>query len=170
MNTLRNRLLLLAGSLLALAAICTTASAQNGGGSTHSADMNERGEQVMGFSQTRATHHFVLSRDGGLIQVGRMNRAIQRAGMRLENIWHTIAKMFSDGDFNAPMLIHAQTPPGVPEMKRLKGKISYKFQQTNRGGQVRISTRDPQALAAVHDFLRFQIREHQTGDPLKVSD
>ena len=63
--------------------------------------------------------------------------------------------MFSEGDFNAPMLIHAQTPPGVPEMKRLKGKISYKFEQTKHGGLVRISTSDPQAVSAVHDFLPF---------------
>jgi len=38
--------------------------------------------------------------------------------------------MFSEDDFNAPMLIHAQTPPGVPQMKRLKRKSSYKFEQT----------------------------------------
>lgn len=85
-----------------------------------------------------------------------------------EHLAH-IAKMFSHGDFNEPMLIHAQTPPGVPEMKRLKGKIRYKFEQTNRGGRVLISTSDPQAISGVHDFLRFQIREHQTADPLKVS-
>ena len=85
-----------------------------------------------------------------------------------EHLTH-IAQMFSEGDFNAPMLIHAQTPPGVPEMKRLKGKISYKFEQTKGGGLVRISTADPQAVSPVHDFLRFQIREHQTGDPLTVS-
>jgi hypothetical protein len=28
---------------------------------------------------------------------------------------------------------------------------------------VRITAHDPEAVAAVHDFLRFQIREHQTG-------
>jgi len=33
---------------------------------------------------------------------------------------------------------------------------------------VRITTRDGEALAAVHEFLRYQIREHHTGDPLTV--
>jgi len=132
--------------------------------------MNERGEQVMGFSQIKTTHHFYLMRDGGVIQVeaNESSDTTSRDEIR-EHLVH-IAKMFSHGDFKAPMLIHAQTPPGVPEMKRLKGKISYNFEQTSRGGQVRISTSDPQALSAVHDFLRFQIREHQTRDPLKVSD
>lgn len=170
MDTLRSRLFPITGALLALAAICTTASPQNGGGSSHSAGMNERGEQVMGFPQTKTTHHSFLSRGGGVIQVeaDESSDTTSRDEIR-EHLAH-IAKMFSHGDFNAPMLIHAQTPPGVPEMKRLKGRISYKFEQTNRGGQVRISTSDPQALSAVHDFLRFQIREHRTGDSLTVSD
>jgi hypothetical protein len=37
------------------------------------------------------------------------------------------------------------------------------------GGHIRIATESPEALAAVHDFLRFQIKDHQTGDPLTVS-
>jgi hypothetical protein len=68
------------------------------------------------------------------------------------------------------MLIHAQTPPGVPEMKRLKEKIQYEYKETERGGRVRISTSDLRAIAAVHDFLCFQIREHRTGDFLNVSN
>jgi hypothetical protein len=27
---------------------------------------------------------------------------------------------------------------------------------------------DPIALAAIHDFLRFQINDHRTGDPLTI--
>jgi len=132
--------------------------------------MNERGGQVMGFSQTKTTHHFYLSREGGVIQVeaNESSDTTSRDEIR-EHLAH-IAKMFSHGDFNAPILIHAQTPPGVPEMKRLKGKIGYRFEQTKRGGRVLKSTNDPQALSAVHDFLCFQILEHKTGDPLKVSD
>ncbi len=34
-------------------------------------------------------------------------------------------------------------------------------------GVVTIRTADSQALAAVHEFLRFQIRDHRTGDPLE---
>jgi hypothetical protein len=37
------------------------------------------------------------------------------------------------------------------------------------GGRIRIATESREALAAVHDFLRFQIKDHQTGDPLTVS-
>jgi hypothetical protein len=33
---------------------------------------------------------------------------------------------------------------------------------------VSIKTANAEALAAVHEFLRFQIEDHQTGDPLEV--
>lgn len=59
-------------------------------------------------------------------------------------------------------------PPGVPVMKAKHDAIIYKFEPTNRGGQVRITTKDPDALRAVHDFLKFQIKDHRTGDPIDV--
>jgi hypothetical protein len=76
--------------------------------------------------------------------------------------------MFSKGDFVIPMFIHSTTPPGVQIMQRLKDKITYDAENTERGAQLRIATHDPEACAAVHDFLRFQIQDHQTGDPLTV--
>jgi len=48
MARLPNRLLLITAALLALGAICTAASPQDGGSSDHNAEMNERGEQVNG--------------------------------------------------------------------------------------------------------------------------
>ena len=77
--------------------------------------------------------------------------------------------MFSQGNFSIPMFVHDQTPPGVETMKQQKGAITYKYEQTERGGRVRISTGNGEALKAIHEFLRFQIQEHQTGDPLEVS-
>ena len=79
-----------------------------------------------------------------------------------------IAKMFAAGNFNAPMLIHDQLPPGAPTMQKLKSDIQYKFEETEQGARVRISTNSSEALQAIHDFLRFQIKEHKTGDSLEV--
>ncbi len=79
-----------------------------------------------------------------------------------------IAKMFADGNFKAPMLIHDQVPPGVPTMQKLKSDIQYKFEETEQGARIRIATSSPEALQAIYDFLRFQIKEHKTGDSLDV--
>ena len=77
-----------------------------------------------------------------------------------------IAMMFSAGNFNAPMLIHDQTPQGVAVMKRLKSQIKYEFESMESGGRVKITTSNREAIDAVNEFLRFQITDHQTGDPL----
>ena len=48
-------------------------------------------------------------------------------------------------------------------MQRLKGVIHYKYEDTPRGGAVRITTSDQEALEAVHAFLTYQAREHHAG-------
>ena len=50
----------------------------------------------------------------------------------------------------------------------MRSDITYIFEATEHGGRVRITTTKSAALAAAHEFLRYQIREHATGDPLGV--
>jgi hypothetical protein len=132
--------------------------------------MNKRGDQAMGFSQMKATHHFRLTSSGGSIEIeanGAQDKATRdQIRMHLSHI----AEMFSDGNFNAPVFIHDQTPPGVPVMQRLKSEIKYEFEKISRGGRLRITTSNAEALAAIQDFLRFQIKEHETGDSLEMKN
>jgi hypothetical protein len=76
---------------------------------------------------------------------------------------------FAGGDFAMARRIHDRGLPGTAEMARLKDAISYHYEQTDRGAQVRIATSDPAALEAIHAFLRAQIEDHRTGDPLTAS-
>jgi hypothetical protein len=128
--------------------------------------MDERGEKGMGFSQTATTHHFLLNSNGGVIQVEAKESAdsANRNEIRL-HLGH-IAKAFQNGDFDIPMFVHDTIPPGVAEMKRLQKEIRYSFEETPKGGRVVISSANKEALEAIHRFLRFQIEEHKTGDPL----
>jgi hypothetical protein len=136
----------------------------------HHAGVNERGDKAMGFSHEKTTHHFTLLKDGGAIEVS-ANEAGDSDSRELIRMHLThIVRAFSEGDFNLPMFIHDQTPPGVEVMKARRAKITYKFEDREQGARVRISTADKQALAAIHDFLRFQISDHQTGDSLKISN
>lgn len=129
----------------------------------------ERGDHIMGFSHDKATHHFHLYPDGGAIDV-QANKADDNA-TRDEVRMHFghIAKMFAAGDFSAPMLIHSQNPPGSETMKRLREAIQYKLENTEHGARIRITSKNPDAVAAVHEFLRFQIKDHQTGDSGEVT-
>src|ERR1019366_7020393 len=81
-----------------------------------------------------------------------------------------VAKMFSAGDFEAPMFIHGATPPGVPTMIKLRDQIQYQFQETDTGATVRISTANTQARDAIHAFLLYQIVDHKTGNSPDISD
>lgn len=134
----------------------------------HMEEMNKRGNHAMGFDQAKTIHHFTLLADGGAIQVEAKDPKDAASRDQIRMHLGQIAKMFAAGDFSVPFEVHAQTPPGVETMKKLKGEINYKYEETKTGGRVRISTANPKALAAVHEFLKFQITEHQTGDPLKV--
>jgi hypothetical protein len=53
-------------------------------------------------------------------------------------------------------------------MKRLRSSIRYTSETIDNGGRIKIETASPEALAAIHDFLRFQIKDHETGDPLTI--
>jgi hypothetical protein len=135
----------------------------------HHAAVNQRGDRVMGFSHEKTAHHFRLYTDGGAIEV--LARDAKDTGSRDQIRTHLghIARMFADGNFHAPMLIHDQAPPGAPAMERLKQEIQYTYRETERGGAVDIRTKNAEALDAVHRFLRFQIADHRTGDSGEVS-
>jgi hypothetical protein len=110
----------------------------------------------------------LLQESGGSIEITANNSDDVESREQIRMHLKHIAKMFAEGNFNAPMLIHDQTPPGVPVMLELKGEIKYNYEEIDRGAAVRISTKNPAALKAIYDFLRFQIKEHKTGDSLDI--
>jgi hypothetical protein len=127
-------------------------------------DMQHRGNIGMGFDQSKTTHHFLLTKQGGVIAVTANSAQDDESRQQIRMHLAHIAKKFAEGDFAIPMFVHGQTPPGVSVMKARRDKIRYAFKETENGGQVIITTTDPEALPAIHDFLVFQIREHKTGD------
>src|SRR5882724_8009176 len=131
----------------------------------HHDAVNQRGDHVMGFSHEKTTHHFRLYKDGGAIEVTANDAKDTDSRDQIRMHLGHIAKMFAAGDFNAPMLVHDRVPPGVPTLQKLKADVQYRFEQTDRGATIRIETANPEALKALHEFLRFQIEDHKTGDP-----
>jgi hypothetical protein len=146
-----------------LLAIVSGVAPQSPAHTTH-ADVDRRGAHVMGFDQSKTTHHFFLYEDGGSIDVSVNDPSDQANLDAIRAHLPHLASMFAAGDFEAPMLVHETNIPGTSEMAKMKDRVSYRFVQTPRGGRVDITTTDPGALAAVHTFLRFQIADHHTGD------
>ena len=154
--------------LIVMTVFLTTgpAFAQSGG---HQHDeMTRRGDAVMGFSAEKTRHHFRLRADGGEIEVVTIDPNDEENAGQIRSHLRHIARMFAAGNFTAPMLIHAQDPPGSAVMAARTGQIVYAVEQVPSGARVRITTADREALDAVHAFLRFQITDHRTGDPLTI--
>jgi hypothetical protein len=131
----------------------------------HDAMLNQHGDHVMGFSHEKTTHHFELTQDGGSIEVRDNDIDDVASRDEIQKHFHHIVQMFAAGNFSAPMLVHArQDVPGTATMTALKSKLHWQLQETARGAKLTVVADNKEALDAVHDFLRFQITDHQTGD------
>jgi hypothetical protein len=144
-------ILLLAGGL---------ASAQH----SYDQQLNQRGDEHMGFSHEKTTHHFELNQDGGIIEVRASDLKDTESRDQIRGHFSHIVKMFAAGNFNVPMLVHAQAVPGTAVMSQMKDQLHWELQETARGARITISADNQRAREAVYEFLRFQIEDHKTGD------
>lgn len=131
-------------------------------------DVARRGDAVMGFAHDRTTHHFRLRAAGGEIEITANDAGDEESAAAIRGHLRHVARMFADGDFTAPILIHAQNPPGTDVMTARKAAIVYLVETIAGGARLRLTTSDREALDAIHRFLRFQITDHGTGDPLTI--
>ena len=129
----------------------------------HSQHVDAR-HDTFGMSHEATHHNFRLFADGGAIEL-RANDPADAAtiGIIRTHIRH-IAAALAKNDFSMPLFVHGHEPNGTATMKRLQSRISYRYEDVDAGGRVRVTTTDPKALSAVHDFMKFQIEEHRTGD------
>lgn len=136
--------------------------------SQHQADVEKHGDEVMGFPHDKTTHHFRLYSDGGVIEVTANDSKDSQNVQAIRSHLTHIATMFSNGEFSIPMFVHDQVPPGISVMKDKRAEISYTFEELPTGGRVRIKTANADALKGIHEFLRFQIEDHHTGDAIDI--
>jgi hypothetical protein len=134
----------------------------------HSHGVDSRGDKAMGFSHAKTQHHFRLFKNGGSIDVVVKEKGDGAQVDAVRSHLKMISGMFSHGDFHLPMFIHDRTVPGQKTMQTLRKNISYTYADLPEGGRVRIQTNSQRALGAIHDFLRFQVKDHRTGDSGKI--
>lgn len=124
--------------------------------------LQKRGAVAMGVDQYTSVHKFDDLADGGRIELQRDRD--DTAGTRvIREHLRTIAAAFKSGDFSTPAFVHLKEVPGTAEMARRSAAIRYAYKPLPRGGELRISTTDPAAVKAVHEFMAFQRGEHHAG-------
>lgn len=124
--------------------------------------MQHRGGMAMGVDQNTSTHKFDVTPDGGRIQLQRdsndsLGVAQIRAHMKL------IQHAFEAGDFSTPAFVHARDMPGTAVMTRKRNAIKYAYADLPLGGEVIITSPDPEAVKAIHAFMLAQRTEHHAG-------
>ena len=117
-----------------------------------------------GFSHAESRHSFKIAKDGGAIE---LTGADDATVAKIRGHLREIADAFQKNDFATPAFVHDRTPAGVGAMQRLHDAIVYKYEEMPHGARVRMTTKSQEAVDAIHEFLRFQIVEHRTGDPLE---
>jgi hypothetical protein len=124
--------------------------------------LQERGKAAMGVDQYTSIHRFDVLPDGGRIE-------LQRDGDDAEGVaqirrhMRAVAGAFAAGDFDVPTLVHTQEVPGTRVMRERARMIRYAVRDLPRGAEVRLTTRDPETLRAIREFMEFQRREHRSG-------
>ena len=130
--------------------------------------LKQRGALAMGFDQDRTAHHFLLQPSGGAIVVRAKDANDAASIAQIRSHLRDIAASFAGGTFDKPVETHAELPPGAAVMAANKQLIVYRYEERADGAGVLIETADADTRKAIHDFLRYQIVEHKTGDPLTV--
>jgi hypothetical protein len=127
--------------------------------------LQERGKAVMGVDQYTSSHVFDALADGGRIELQR--DVDDSVGVRVIRAHlQDVAKRFAAGDFSLSQAVHGTADiPGVAAMRAAGSAIRYTYRELPRGGEVRLTTSDARARAAIHAFVRFQRSDHRSGQP-----
>ena len=127
------------------------------------AAMQARGAHVMGVDQYTSAHVFEDLPDGGRVVLERDAPSDTAAIAAIRAHMRDIETAFRAGDFSKPFAVHAQVVPGTDVMAQRRAAISYEAIDRPRGGEVRIRSADPVAVAAIHQFLAFQREQHHAA-------
>jgi hypothetical protein len=123
------------------------------------AGVQVRGEMAMGVNQYTSSHVFEPLPDGGRIELQR-NASDSSGTARIRSHMRQIAIQFAGGDFRLPGFVHAQAVPGTEVMAAKRTDIQYLVEVLPRGAALRLTSRDPAAVRAIHQFLAFQRQDH----------
>ncbi|HEV7595747.1 MAG TPA: hypothetical protein VGO33_12180 [Gemmatimonadaceae bacterium] len=145
-----------------LLALMLVLSAKHGMAQSDSsfAALQARGQMAMGVDQYKSAHHFDVLPNGGRIALqmkddDSLSTAQIRAHLKL------IQHAFEAGDFSTPQFVHMREMPGTAVMARRRAHIKYEYGDLPRGGEVRIITSDPEALAGIRQFMAAQSGDHR---------
>jgi hypothetical protein len=121
---------------------------------------------VILFDKTRTKLHFELLPNGGAIDLTAKSPPNAKTEEELQALAQYISASLASGNFALQIFVEPVAPPNLPQLTKHKDDFAYQIEKVANTTRIRIATTDMVALQALHDFLRFEIVAHKTGDSM----
>ena len=148
--------------MLGALAACDAAPGSDVNDDAAFAALQARGEMGMDVDQYASTHFFDALPDGGRIEF-QYDSDDSKGVEAIRSHLREIEAAFNNGDFSTPNFVHSQEVPGTDVMSERRQHIEYRYEELPRGGELRLTTSDPEALGAIHEFMAFQRQDHRAA-------
>ncbi len=121
--------------------------------------------KVSGFDTERVQRHFYVLKNGGAVEVTARDINDEQTIKAIRAFLKKEADLLTKGSMETVIAMYGKVPDSAPALKKLRDEINFAMAPTDNGAVIRMFTVNPQAKAAIYDYLRFQIDQLKTGDP-----
>jgi hypothetical protein len=125
-------------------------------------------EIPMGFDPAKTVAHFYLLKNGGAIELSAKAETDKDTIDAIQRYVAAQAKAYDKGSFDIPTEMNGKPVDGVPVIKKLRKEITFEVVPMDTGAALRMLSVNGPAKQAIQDYVKFQIIERKSGDPLTV--
>jgi hypothetical protein len=125
----------------------------------HDRMVMEHGSEVMPFDQSRATHMFLPSAAGGVIEIVVRDLNQKQVDLVRSHLLEEAAR-FARGDYSDPAYIHGAAMPGLSRLSAGASRVTVRYFETPAGAAITFASSDSDVVTAIHDWLAAQARDH----------
>jgi hypothetical protein len=129
---------------------------------------SDKDAKPLPFDEGKATQHFYLLKNGGAVELAAKDPADKPTIEAIQKHLELQAKNFEKGNFDITSTEKGKFPESVNTMKKLRKEITFEVMQLDAGAALRMFSVNTQARQAIQDFLKLQIEERHTGDPMEI--
>ena len=129
---------------------------------SHQNMVMEHGAQVMPFDQKQAMHMFLPSVTGGVVEIVVRDMDATQISLVRSHLLQEAA-MFTRGDYSDPAYIHGKAMPGLATLESAASRVSVRYFETPSGAAITLASGDQDMVAAIHQWLEAQQRDHSSN-------
>jgi hypothetical protein len=127
-------------------------------------ELNARFSKILGTDAGKVVQHYYLVKNGGVIEFTAKDPNDSASVNAIRKYLDVQKDLFEKGKNDTDTDVHGKVPDGLLVMKKLRGEITFYTVNSEGGAVLRMFSVNNQARQAIHDFMKFQIAEHKTGD------